>query len=447
MNHKREYPISHIAEAFPDMRDEEYAKFKKDIEENGSREPITVWKGEVIDGRHRLRACRELGIEPRYDFLPDDDDPWKFATSKNLMRRDLTKGQKAMVLVQVTERPERGRPTKEGGNSANLPNYASLNRREAGEEAGVSPRLISDAAALVDPGSTAVPELVKAATQGMVSVTDARKVMGEAPEVQRRGLELKTTNAVRTLKAGVERTRAGLTEQGELENDEATAPMTVGKRVTLYPLALPDLRKRLEPGSVDVIVAVPPDDARPRFYSDLAAFAAYALSGHGLLVVPVPVEKMPVAFGRLRHWDLRWVCQIDLLFPTPIDSLGEPHRTELRRIPMLVYGTLYSRLSGGEDVIAVPTSGGRHTGRRQSLGRCMELVLDRFIQSGYRVCSPMLDGDSGVALAALELVCKFIGADEDRSRLEHLRHELEEAESAGPTPEGDLEGHQMSFLQ
>ena len=164
-------------------------------------------------------------------------------------------------------------------------------------------------------------------------------------------------------------------------------------------------------------------------------------------MVPVPVEKMLVAFGRLRHWDLRWVCQIDLLFPTPIDSLGEPHGTELRRIPMLVYGTLYSRLSGGEGVIAVPTSGGRHTGRRQSLGRCMELVLDRFIQSGYRVCSPMLDGDSGVALAALELVCKFIGADEDRSRLEHLRHELEEAESAGPTPEGDLEGHQMSFLQ
>ena len=91
----------------------------------------------------------------------------------------------------------------------------------------------------------------------MVSVTGARKVMGEAPEVQRRRLELKTTNAVRTLKAGVERARAELTEQGELENDEATAPMTVGERVTLYPLALPDLRKRLEPGSVDVIVAVP----------------------------------------------------------------------------------------------------------------------------------------------------------------------------------------------
>src|SRR5262245_46548699 len=48
---------------FPDMTESEFADLKSSIKRNGLREPITLIGNQVLDGRHRLRACRELGIE------------------------------------------------------------------------------------------------------------------------------------------------------------------------------------------------------------------------------------------------------------------------------------------------------------------------------------------------------------------------------------------------
>lgn len=55
-----------IAALLPDMSGEEYGALRDDIRANGLLVPITTHDGQVLDGRHRLRACRELGIEPRH---------------------------------------------------------------------------------------------------------------------------------------------------------------------------------------------------------------------------------------------------------------------------------------------------------------------------------------------------------------------------------------------
>ena len=75
MNEKRKYALSDLTLIFPDMRDDEFASFKDDIEETGQREPVYIFDGKVIDGRHRLRACEELNIEPWYEVLPDGHRP------------------------------------------------------------------------------------------------------------------------------------------------------------------------------------------------------------------------------------------------------------------------------------------------------------------------------------------------------------------------------------
>src|SRR5678815_3528857 len=57
-----EHPASRL---FPMLAEDEFEALKSDISEHGLREPIVVVDDELVDGRNRLRACRELGIEPK----------------------------------------------------------------------------------------------------------------------------------------------------------------------------------------------------------------------------------------------------------------------------------------------------------------------------------------------------------------------------------------------
>lgn len=56
-----------LADLFPPMTDEEYQALKEDIARNGHQLPIVLYEGMVLDGCHRLRACKELGIEPEFE--------------------------------------------------------------------------------------------------------------------------------------------------------------------------------------------------------------------------------------------------------------------------------------------------------------------------------------------------------------------------------------------
>ena len=87
---------------FPMLPHEEFEQFKADIKTNGQREPIvrrrvSSGKYEIIDGRHRLMACVQLGVTPKfreYGSDPSDGDGSKesvarFIRSKNIIRRHL----------------------------------------------------------------------------------------------------------------------------------------------------------------------------------------------------------------------------------------------------------------------------------------------------------------------------------------------------------------------
>jgi hypothetical protein len=56
----------------------------------------------VLDGRHRLRACEEAGIEPRVEEYTGND-PMGYVLTKNFKRRHLTPSQKAMALLNLNE--------------------------------------------------------------------------------------------------------------------------------------------------------------------------------------------------------------------------------------------------------------------------------------------------------------------------------------------------------
>jgi ParB-like chromosome segregation protein Spo0J len=94
---------------FPDLSSEQYAALKRDIKAHGLREAIWITRdGSLLDGRHRKRACNELGVKcPTRVYT--GDNPLAFVASLNLHRRHLTTRERAEVAARIATL-SRGRP-------------------------------------------------------------------------------------------------------------------------------------------------------------------------------------------------------------------------------------------------------------------------------------------------------------------------------------------------
>jgi hypothetical protein len=58
-----------FAALFPELPAEGLALLVRDIKERGQIEPIILYKGLILDGRNRYRACKckVAGVEPRIE--------------------------------------------------------------------------------------------------------------------------------------------------------------------------------------------------------------------------------------------------------------------------------------------------------------------------------------------------------------------------------------------
>jgi N6-adenosine-specific RNA methylase IME4 len=187
---------------------------KADIQENGLLEPIWLdGKERVIDGRHRLRACRELKIEPEFQRSDyDDDDIPGIVVGLNLRRRHLSESQRASVAAKLLpffeKTNKRGRkPGKsvesdgDSESSANLPSNAHPEQKKSTAKAarvvGVSPRSVADAKRVHEHGCE---ELVTAVQGGTIAVSDAAKIVGESKTLQRNLLQEVVKKQAKNLK-------------------------------------------------------------------------------------------------------------------------------------------------------------------------------------------------------------------------------------------------------
>jgi ParB-like chromosome segregation protein Spo0J len=91
-----------LAALIPEMDDGQYEELRADIERNGLLDAIVLHEHMVLDGRHRLRACEEIGVEPRFVEFAEFDapSPVEFVVSKNLKRRHLTPSQRAALVTE-----------------------------------------------------------------------------------------------------------------------------------------------------------------------------------------------------------------------------------------------------------------------------------------------------------------------------------------------------------
>lgn len=136
-----EYVSSEIANGIPEMPDDEYQRLKEDIRLHGQKEPIRVRGHDIIDGRSRYRACKELNLPVNAVQVEDTDKVLhQLSFSLNVHRRHLTQAQKAALIVEMTPNCAKGRPKKSAA-AAGL-----LSRKDLAKQHQVSQRSIEQAA-------------------------------------------------------------------------------------------------------------------------------------------------------------------------------------------------------------------------------------------------------------------------------------------------------------
>jgi hypothetical protein len=169
---KRE--IHPAANLFPMMTEEEYQGLKADIAEHGQREDITEWCGKIIDGRNRLRACEELGIEPLIAELDAEHDPYAYVISHNLHRRHLDVSQRSVIAAKMATLKRGGdRKTDEfkGSKDTSIESASKL--------LNVSEPSVKRAKQVLEHGSK---ELNEAVERGEIQVSFAAKFVTEEPD-------------------------------------------------------------------------------------------------------------------------------------------------------------------------------------------------------------------------------------------------------------------------
>ena len=181
-------PLHPAAELFPVMDEAAFAALVADIAAHGQREPILVLDGQVIDGRHRLRACEQLGLEPLVrQVSADDGDPFGLVVSLNLHRRHLSEGQRAIIAARLATLPH-GRP------DANA-QICAFTQDEAAQHLKVSRRTVQHARAVLDHG---IDELQAAVKGGEISVSAAAELSRLPADTQRAALT-KTPEEIRAI--------------------------------------------------------------------------------------------------------------------------------------------------------------------------------------------------------------------------------------------------------
>ena len=120
------------AELIPPMRSGEYAVLVADIGERGIAVPLDVnSRGEVLDGRHRLRAAGELGLESVPVRVVETEDELAYILRAAINHRHLDASQRAALALELDEHTQR-REEAQARRLANLrrgPDVATLPHR------------------------------------------------------------------------------------------------------------------------------------------------------------------------------------------------------------------------------------------------------------------------------------------------------------------------------
>lgn len=177
-----------LAEIIPPASPEDYTALVTSIERVGQLEPIRTWQGRVIDGRHRLKACEQLAIEPVLrEVRPEEVDGGTeaallaYVLALNINRRHATTSQRALAAAKAV--------TSEHGGDRSKMQTCTLTREHAAVLFNVGERTVAQARQLIAEADIRVVDLV---ARGVLTINAAleshQQISALAAEEEARGV-------------------------------------------------------------------------------------------------------------------------------------------------------------------------------------------------------------------------------------------------------------------
>lgn len=175
------------ANAFPMMSPFEMTDLVESIKENGLRNAIMVYEGKILDGRNRFEACREAGVDPRFETFDGTlEEAFKYVKDSNLMRRNMSDEQRGFTVAKLAK-------LKPGSNQSDIKlncEPVSATRANLGsdktiaelaKEIKVNPAMARRARAVLASG---ISTLEPAVVSGKVTMTAAEQIAKLSPQNQ-----------------------------------------------------------------------------------------------------------------------------------------------------------------------------------------------------------------------------------------------------------------------
>jgi hypothetical protein len=165
-----------LADLFPLMEGEDFAKLVESIKTDGQKNKIVLLDNKILDGRNRHNACLEAKVEPQTVNF-HGKDPAAFVWAMNGVRRHLTVGQLAAIGAKIAElareEAEKSGTPVEGETTA-----------AAAEKVGVSQRSVERALAV----KKRAPKKFEKVAKGDISLNEA-EASGKAAAEKRKAAQ------------------------------------------------------------------------------------------------------------------------------------------------------------------------------------------------------------------------------------------------------------------
>lgn len=195
-----------LCKAVPEMGESEYQKLVSSMKSSGylSAFPVVVYEGMILDGRHRWKAAKELGLEPTTAQY-DGDTPAEFVLSAFSARRNLTSGQIAAAAADLLPAIEAEAEARKKAGKPDLTEKVPEGRRQresayvAASAAGTNEKYVRVAKAVREKS----PETFEAMKAGKVSMAEAKAAIAPKPPERPKDGRGKTAN-IREVRKAIE---------------------------------------------------------------------------------------------------------------------------------------------------------------------------------------------------------------------------------------------------
>lgn len=167
--------IHPVALVLPEMDAARFSELKTDIQKYGVRVPVVVWRDQIIDGRHRWKACEELAVRcPIIASDVEEEELPALVWSLNGHRRDLTVSQRGLAGAKLAnlqlgsnQYREKEGPRDQAPTSQPITNVA---RAEAAKLVGVGVTSIDNGLAVLRSGNR---DLISRVERGVETLNSA----------------------------------------------------------------------------------------------------------------------------------------------------------------------------------------------------------------------------------------------------------------------------------